>query len=255
MIGNPKYRISKQEDFVVKSGDRMQERLLVMGTFLQDEELLGKLEKGGYEVQTVQSEHEALRAINRQPIDMLLMDRSVSGHSPGSLHKVIKALLREQGDRHFPIMLFEEKLTAEVVIEDLGAGANDVVARSVEGDELLARIRNLLGIFHMEHERSHQKVAVADLLIDPASRKACRADRPLSLTVKEFDLLLYLARHVNRVCTREEILKKVWDYDFHMGTNVVDVYIRHLRTKMDKGFSPKLIQSVRGVGYIIKEGE
>ncbi len=240
-------------DFNVKSGETMQEKLLVIGNFLKDAGLMDILLQDGFEITVVPNEHKAIRDINEHSIDMLLLKRSE--HTAGSLHKFIKALLREQGDRPFPIILFEENHNTEAVIEGLRAGANDVVPKSIQGSELLARIRNLLGIFHIENERNNQKVIIGDLVIDPGSRKASRDDKEISLTVKEFDLLLYLARHANRVCTREEILKKVWDYDFLMGTNVVDVYIRHLRTKMDKGFSKKLIQSVRGVGYIIKEGE
>lgn len=231
----------------------MHERLLVIGDFLLEVHLLKALHDEGYEIKVVLTEHEALRAINRDELDMLLLERSC--HSTNSLHKMIKAFLREQGNRPFPIILFVDEASPSAVVEGLGAGANDVVPITVGKEELLARIRNLLGIFRIENERSSQQVVIDDLIIDPGSRKVRRGDTELSLTVKEFDLLLYLARHVNRVCTREEILKKVWDYDFHMGTNVVDVYIRHLRTKMDKGFSKKLIQSVRGVGYIIKEGE
>ncbi|MED5018106.1 response regulator transcription factor [Paenibacillus chibensis] len=216
-------------------------------------QLLKALHDEGYAIKVVSTEHEALRSINRDELDMLLLERS--SHSTNSLHKMMKAFLREQGNRPFPIILFVDEASPSAVVEGLGAGANDVVPITVGKEELLARIRNLLGIFRIENERSSQQVVIDDLIIDPGSRKVRRGDTELSLTVKEFDLLLYLARHANRVCTREEILKKVWDYDFHMGTNVVDVYIRHLRTKMDKGFSNKLIQSVRGVGYIIKEGE
>nr|WP_280521282.1 response regulator transcription factor [Paenibacillus mangrovi] len=231
----------------------MHEKLLVIGSFLQNEELFDVLQKEGYVINMVLTEREAMRVINEEAIDMLMMDRAE--RTGITLHKIIKALLREQGDRPFPIILFEEQLDTEAVIDGLDAGANDVVAKEIRGIELVARIQNLLRIFHIENERGNQKVVVEDLVIDPAKRKVRRGDKQIPLTVKEFDLLLFLARHVNQVCTREEILKKVWDYDFHIGTNVVDVYIRHLRTKMDKGFGKKLIQSVRGVGYVIKEGE
>ncbi|WP_342346109.1 response regulator transcription factor [Paenibacillus mangrovi] len=237
----------------MKSGDYMHEKLLVIGSFLQNEELFDVLQKEGYVINMVLTEREAMRVINEEAIDMLMMDRAE--RTGITLHKIIKALLREQGDRPFPIILFEEQLDTEAVIDGLDAGANDVVAKEIRGIELVARIQNLLRIFHIENERGNQKVVVEDLVIDPAKRKVRRGDKQIPLTVKEFDLLLFLARHVNQVCTREEILKKVWDYDFHIGTNVVDVYIRHLRTKMDKGFGKKLIQSVRGVGYVIKEGE
>jgi len=231
----------------------MHERLLAVGEYFDQSGLIEALRSNEFEITVVPGEYEALRAIGEQSIDLLLLDRAE--YAGSSLSKYLKALLREQADRPFPIIIFEDPYHEQAVIEGLEAGANDVVPRSVSNDELLARIRNLLRIFRIEHERSRQKVTVGDLIIDPASRKVVRGQTYIELTVKEFDLLLYLARHVNQVCTREDILKEVWDYDFNMGTNVVDVYIRHLRTKMDKGFGKKMIQSVRGVGYIIKEGE
>ncbi|MDR0270857.1 response regulator transcription factor [Paenibacillus sp.] len=231
----------------------MHKRLLAVGNFFKGLGLISLLEEEGYEIIVVQSEHEAMRVINDQHIDMLLLDRS--DHSGASLRKITKALHSEQEDKPFPMILFEQHFHKETIIEGLESGANDVVPKTIDAEELLARIRNLLQIFRIENERSNQKVVVGELSIDLGSRIVKRGEQPISLTVKEFDLLLYLARNANHVCTREEILKNVWDSDFDMGTNVIDVYIRHLRTKMDKGFGVKMIQSIRGVGYIIKEGE
>ncbi|MFU1796911.1 response regulator transcription factor [Paenibacillus azoreducens] len=252
MVGNPK-RYDRQMEIIMKSGDTMHGKLLAVGTFFKDGIMLHKLQEEGFGAIAADNEREAVRIINDEHIDMLLLERS--GHMGYSLHKIIKALLREQGERPFPVILFEDHIHKQVIIEGLEAGANDVVPKSIEAEELLARIRNLLRIFRFENERRNEEVVVGDLSIDPGTRKVNRGEQQISLTVKEFDLLLYLARNANRVCTREEILKNVWDYDFDMGTNVVDVYIRHLRTKMDKGFGKKLIQSIRGVGYKIKEGE
>ncbi|GIO66499.1 response regulator transcription factor [Paenibacillus cookii] len=231
----------------------MNERLLAVGEYFGQSGILEALRSLGFEIEAVSGEYEALRLIGEHEIDLLLLDRAE--YAGSSLPKLLKALLREQADRPFPIIVFEHPYDEQAVIAGLEAGANDVVPRTVSAEELLARIRNLLRIFRIEHERSLKKVTVGDLIIDPATRTVSRSEKDIELTVKEFDLLLYLARHVNEVCTREDILKEVWDYDFNMGTNVVDVYIRHLRTKMDKGFRKKMIQSVRGVGYIIKEGE
>ncbi|MDR9854111.1 response regulator transcription factor [Paenibacillus sp. VCA1] len=231
----------------------MHERLLAVGEFFVQSGFVDALRADGYEIMKASSEYEALRAIGEHTIDLLFLDHA--DYEGSSLPKFIKALLREQADRPFPIILFENPFHERAVIQGLEAGANDVVPRTVSKEELMARIRNLLRIFRIEEERSRKKVTVRDLSIDPGSRKVVRGGNDIELTVKEFDLLLYLARHANEVCSREDILKHVWDYDFDMGTNVVDVYIRHLRTKMDKGYSRKLIQSVRGVGYIIKEGE
>jgi DNA-binding response OmpR family regulator len=121
-------------------------------------------------------------------------------------------------------------------------------------EELLARVRNVLRMFKAVREgESEDTIKIGDLTIELISRKVYRKDHAIDLTPREFELLLYLARHKNTEKTREEILSDVWGYEYIGDTNVVDVYIRYLRQKMDKGYRHKLIHTIRGVGYMLKE--
>ncbi len=94
---------------------------------------------------------------------------------------------------------------------------------------------------------------MADVVVDPGAREVVRAGQPIQLTQREFDLLVCLLNHANQVLSREQLLEQVWGFDFYGDTNIVDVYIRYLRQKLDKPFTNPLIQTVRGVGYMIKE--
>ena len=113
----------------------------------------------------------------------------------------------------------------------------------------MARIANLLKLFQTGRMEQEEVIRIGDLVIDPLSRNVSRAEEAIELTHREYDLLLFLARRQGQVCTREDILKQVWDYDFHTGTNVVDVYILHLREKIDRGRKQKLLRTIRGTGY------
>ena len=113
----------------------------------------------------------------------------------------------------------------------------------------MARIANLLRLFQTGRAEQEEIIRIGDLVIDPLSRKVIREEELVELTHREYDLLLFLARRQGQVCTREDILKQVWDYDFHTGTNVVDVYILHLREKIDRGASRNCC--VRSEGPVI----
>nr|WP_244660899.1 response regulator transcription factor [Paenibacillus sp. CFBP 13594] len=118
---------------------------------------------------------------------------------------------------------------------------------------MLARIRNLLRVFANASPEGEEVIVVHDLKVNLRSRRVNRAGEYLTLTPKEYELLEYLALHVNEACTRSDILREVWGYEYAMDTNVVDVYIKHLRVKVDKGRSVKLIHTVRGIGYMLHD--
>lgn len=120
---------------------------------------------------------------------------------------------------------------------------------------MLARVRSLLRLFASASYDGEEIIVVQDLKINLRSRRVSRAGQYLNLTPKEYELLEYLATHLNEACTRSDILREVWGYDFAMDTNVVDVYIKHLRGKVDKGKDVKLIQTVRGLDicYTVNE--
>ncbi len=149
-----------------------------------------------------------------------------------------------------PIIMLTAKDAIEDKIKGLDVGADDYLPKPFSFDEFLARIRALL------RRTQHYKMpilTIADLTFDPAARKVTRAKQEIELTGKEYALLEYLLRNKGRVLSETRIFEHVWDINYDPGTNVVNVYIHHLRNKIDKNFDRKLIHTVRGVGYVMKE--
>ena len=151
-----------------------------------------------------------------------------------------------------PVLLLTAKDSVADRVAGLDAGADDYLVKPFAKDELLARIRVMI-------RRSSGSVSnvfsVADLTVDCDSRIAKRGESVIQLATKEFDLLEYLIRNAGKVLTREKISHHIWNYDYEGGSNVVDVYIRYLRKKLDEGFEPKLIHTVRGAGYVLRVNE
>lgn len=148
-----------------------------------------------------------------------------------------------------PVILLTARDTVEDRVKGLNLGADDYLTKPFAFEELLARLRVLM----RRGGYGSPVLKFADLSLDPATRRAKRGDVDIELTVKEYALLEYLLRNPNRVLTRILIAEHVWDQTFDSETNVVDVYINHLRSKIDKDFPKKLIHTIRGVGYVLKE--
>ena len=135
-------------------------------------------------------------------------------------------------------------------VEGLNAGADDYLPKPFELAELVARVRALT---RRSAENKSTVLRVADLTLDTVTHRAQRGGGDIELTAREYRLLEFLMRSPGRLCGRMMILEKVWDYDFDPGTNLVDVYVRRLREKIDTNFEPKLLHTVRGAGYVLKE--
>lgn len=149
-----------------------------------------------------------------------------------------------------PVLMLTAKSSVDNRIEGLDSGADDYLTKPFAFAELLARVRALLRRGGSEKSTVLQ---IADLQLDTVAHKANRAGKVIELTGKEYGLLEYLMRNANRVLTRTLISEHIWNYNFDTGTNVVDVYINHLRTKIDDGFERKLLHTIRGVGYVLKD--
>ena len=149
-----------------------------------------------------------------------------------------------------PVLLLSARGEVNERVEGLNSGADDYLPKPFELVELVARVRALT---RRGGETKSTVLRVADLTLDTLTRQAQRGETNIELTAREYRLLEFLMRSAGRMCGRMMILEKVWDYDFDPGTNLVDVYVRRLREKIDAGFEPRLLHTVRGAGYVLKE--
>lgn len=157
--------------------------------------------------------------------------------------------LRES-ENHVPVLLLTAKDSISDRVTGLDSGANDYLIKPFSFDELCARIRAML---RKSNSASSNVFTVADLSVDTASKKVRRGEKSIDLSAKEYALLEYLIRNKGIVLSREKIENHIWNFDYEGGTNVIDVYISYLRRKIDNGFEHKLIHTVRGSGYVIRE--
>lgn len=161
---------------------------------------------------------------------------------------VVKKIRAEGNDT--PVLFLTARDSIEDRVEGLDLGADDYLVKPFAFEELLARVRVLV---RKKSNNSTSIITVDNLTVDTASRKVTRGDREINLSAKEYELLRYLAVNKGIVLSREKIENHIWNYDYEGGTNVVDVYIRYLRKKVDEDFETKLIHTVRGAGYVLKE--
>jgi heavy metal response regulator len=162
------------------------------------------------------------------------------------------AVLQEARKRgvHIPILLLTARDTVADKVAGLDQGADDYLTKPFAFEELLARVRALL---RRGMPAQPTGLTLADLSLDPVTRQVTRAGKRIDLTAKEFALLEFLLRHPGRVLSRALIAQHVWGVDFDTFTNVIDVYVNYLRKKIDADFEPKLLHTVRGAGYVLKE--
>lgn len=202
-----------------------------------------ELEHEGYEIEIANDGQIGLQKAIEEVWDMILLDIML----PIISGMEICWRIRSKSD--VPIIMLTARQSVPDRVAGLDIGADDYISKPFAIEELLARIRVLL-----RRTRSNQSdiMEVLDLKLNVASREVWRNDVLISLSAKEFDLLELLMRNKNRVLTRELILEKVWGYDFPTQTNNVDVYVKHLRDKLNFPVEQSLIQTVRGVGYMLK---
>jgi DNA-binding response OmpR family regulator len=203
------------------------------------------LQAESFAVDVVVNGADALTAAGSTPFDAIILDIMLPGRDGLSVLRQ----LRERKNTT-PVLLLSARGEVNERVEGLNAGADDYLPKPFELAELVARVRALT---RRGGENKSSVLCVADLKLDSLTRKAERGGTEIELTVREYRLLEFLMRSAGRLCGRMMILEKVWDYDFDPGTNLVDVYIRRLREKIDAGFEPKLLHTVRGSGYMLKE--
>ncbi|WP_163526782.1 response regulator transcription factor [Halobacillus ihumii] len=221
---------------------------------VEDEEKIARvleleLTYEGYEVVKAFDGMEGLQKYREGHWDLLLLDIMLPGISGIELLRRIRS-----DDQQIAVIMLTAKDSVEDKVSGLDLGANDYITKPFQIEELLARVRAVL--------RTHASTAgdgkagwiqAADLRLNEQTHEVIRDGHSIELTPKEFNLLAYLMKNKRQVLNREQILDAVWGYDYYGDTNVVDVYIRYIRNKMDKKYDPALIQTVRGVGYVLKD--
>jgi two-component system, OmpR family, copper resistance phosphate regulon response regulator CusR len=203
------------------------------------------LEEEGYAVDLASDGEEGLTMALDRVHDLILLDIALPKMDG---LRVLKKLREEKVAT--PVLLLTVRATIEDKVLGLDSGADDYLTKPFAFQELLARIRALL---RRKAEAGPPLLRFADLVLDPARRLVTRGEEKIELTSKEFSLLEYFLRNPGRVLTRATISEHVWDYDFDTESNVIDVYVNYLRRKVDSGREKKLIHTVRGTGYVLKE--
>jgi DNA-binding response OmpR family regulator len=217
---------------------------------IEDDPTVGQYVKRGLEehhwaVDLATDGEEGERRANSEAYDLIVLDMRLPGKSGLD---VLQALRARGFERPVLVLTAQDAVDAKVVA--LRAGADDYVTKPFAFEELLARVEALA---RRPRSLASQTLTAGDLVIDQATREVRRAGELIELTPKEYTVLEYLARHPGRVMSRTLITEYAWGYHFDPGTNIVDVVINHLRKKIDAKHERKLITTVRGVGYVLKE--
>ena len=204
-----------------------------------------ELEFEQYEVTHAPDGFTGLSSAREIEPDLILLDWML----PGISGPEICRRLRQTGSK-IPIILLTAKDEVSDRVAGLDAGADDYVVKPFSIEELLARVRANL---RRDREEDLDLLQFADLSLNRSTREVFRGKRSIELTAKEFDLLDYLLSHPRQVLTRDQILERVWGYDFMGDSNIIEVYVRYLRLKLEDEEESRLIQTVRGVGYVLRE--
>ncbi len=217
---------------------------------IEDEKKVAKflqqgLEEERYTVDVVNDGEAGSHLALTEKFDLIILDILLPKKDGITLLREIRAKRIST-----PVLMLTAKSAIDDKVEGLDAGADDYLTKPFAFAELIARVRSLL------RRGATEKLTileVVDLQLDTVTHKAKRGDKVIELTGKEYALLEYFMRNVNRVLTRTLISEHIWNYNFDTGTNVIDVYMNHLRSKIDDGFDKKLLHTVRGVGYVLKD--
>ena len=206
-----------------------------------------ELHHEGYETETANDGRTGLAKALLPDVDLVLLDIMLPELSG------MEVCRRIRQESEVPIIILTAKGDVTDKVAGLDMGANDYMTKPFAIEELLARIRVALKSRPADAEKDGKSLSYGKLTVDPAVRQVSFGGEPLSLTKKEFDLLAFLLKNKNRAIPREELLSEVWDYDYAGDTNVVDVYVRYLRQKVEEPLGIRFIETVRGVGYMVRD--
>jgi len=224
------------------------ERILV----IEDEERIAQfLKRGliyeGYRVDVAYDGHTGLEMARDQPPDLVILDWMLPGMDG------LEVCRRLRAASTLPILMLTAKDDVQDRVLGLDAGADDYLVKPFAFDELLARIRALFR--RVQPSSQPEVLRFGDLSLDTGTHRAQRGERYIDLTAKEYELLELFLRNPRRVLTRELIFDRVWGYDFGGESNIIEVYVRYLRQKTEEGGEPRLIHTVRSVGYVLRDDD
>jgi len=202
------------------------------------------LKESGYAIVVAQDASSGLRQVTELQPALIVVDRMLTGESGLWFCNRLRSL----GNR-VPVLMLMARDTVDDRVACLEAGADDYFLKPYRTDDFLRLVR----LYLQSDSPTTERLRFGDLVLDLATRRALRNGRAIDLTMKEFELLKYLMEHPRDVLTREQILENVWGYDFVGESNVIEVYIRYLRLKIEDEGEKRLIQTVRGVGYVLRE--
>ncbi len=203
------------------------------------------LKNNGYSVDSCENGRDAIEYLDLAAYDLILLDVMLPGMSGWDILRYIR-----EKNMDTSVLMLTALDSTEDKVKGLDGGADDYLTKPFALEELLARIRLAT---RKQRGNRNNIYTLSDLSVDCRSRTASRGGKEIILSAKEFSMLEYLIANQGIVLSREKILNHLWDYDYEGSSNMIDVYIRHLRKKIDQGYDAKLIHTVRGVGYVMRE--
>lgn len=207
----------------------------------------------GFAVDVVGDGRGALAALRDAPPDLVVLDIMLPGVDGIEITRRVRAAEQAEGRPPVPILMLTARDAVADRVTGLEAGADDYLVKPFAFDELLARVRALLRrAQYTATQAASQTLHFEDVTLDLAARTAQRGTRSLQLTTREFDLLALFLRHPNQVLTRNQIMDRIWGADYYGDSNVLEVFIGNLRRELEAGGEPRIIQTVRGVGYVLR---
>jgi DNA-binding response OmpR family regulator len=206
-----------------------------------------RLKEEGYGVDSAKDGREGENYLSSAEYDCIILDIMIPFQDGLTLLRKIRAR-----NISAPVLLLTAKDSIDDRVTGLDSGADDYLVKPFSFDELLARVRAML---RRHKDKKNTILSVGDLEMDTITREVQRGGKAIELTSKEYSILEYFLRNKNRVLTKSQIAEHVWNYDFEYNSNIVEVYVRYLRRKMDEEFENKLIHTIRGGGYVIKDRE
>jgi two-component system response regulator MprA len=223
---------------------------------IEDEERIADficrgLRHEGYRVELAADGESGLAVARREPPDVIVLDIMLPGIDGLEVCRRLRSQPPPGND--VPILMLTARDAVPERVAGLDSGADDYLVKPFAFDELLARIRALLRRHTLPPPEPGKPLRFADLSLNPATHLVRRGQRELELTAKEYELLELFMLHPNQVLTRDLIYERIWGYDFGGESNIIDVYVRYLRSKLEAGEEPRLIHTIRGVGYVLRE--